>query len=193
MKTRIKLMNPETGEPEFPIISEGKTIDVAQISILAKHRDLYATGTESDVAHSELASRLYVWGIPKDHNDSRYNHPILTNYPLNLPHVTDKNKAIWTVVEADIIQEYIGFIVEIETRPMQEGLITIGGETTIKDQYNGTGVKLNKYGSATTTDYYPEGYDMQKNYLTNIQHTTITFRTTRSLVEGTNNTGVNPT
>jgi hypothetical protein len=193
LKTRVNIINPSSGEPEFPIVMEGKTIDVARFSILAKHRDLYAGGHLDTVDHEQLAARVYIWGIPYDHDGLRANQPILVNRPLNLPDVVDKDKAIWTVIDVDNVQNYIGFVIEIETRPMQAPDVTNAVYGAESAKY-GKGAKIGwTIDSQTAGHYYQSNQVMQANYFTGVLNANVIFRAARNITEGVNNTGSTPT
>jgi hypothetical protein len=194
MKTRVKFINPDTGEAEFPFVESGRTIDVARFAILSKHRELYAGGLDSSTPHEEMAARLWIWGIPYNHDGLRANQPIVTNMPLNLPDEIDKGQAIWTVIDAELTQEYIGFVIEVETRPMQAPAMSGNPAAFTSDSTKyGKGAKIGwTTDSITTGDYYADDETMQANYFTGIQQASIIFKTSRNIVEGTNNTGDTP-
>jgi len=195
MSTRISLVNQETGERDWYLGNQGRTIDLCRFVILAKHNTLYAgqtvTGEPSGVTNAEeLAARVFVYGIPKDHNKSRYEYPLLINKPLNLPSQADVGKAIGTVLEFSLVQDIIGIEILIEPRPVQNGLVDATPDTVLDVNYS-TGCKTSCVapGDTDITHYYGPVVTMQSNYLSSILNYSLMFRSSRVIEEGVNNTG----
>lgn len=195
MSTRITLVNQETGEKDWYLGNQGRVVDLCKLVVLAKHNVLYAnqtvSGDPSSVTNAEeLAARVFVYGIPKDHNKSRYEYPLLINKPLNLPASADVGKSIGTVLEFSIVPDIIGIEIQIEPRPVQIGLVDASPDTVLDVNYS-TGCKttLTAPGDTDITHYYLPTQVTQKNYLNGILNYSLIFRSSRVIDEGVNNTG----
>jgi hypothetical protein len=130
---RIPVIDEKTGKKEIIMINEGKTPNIAQITIAAKHKLLVHDGDGDpylpfvpggqtvDIYHQGLAARVFVYGIPKSNGlDSKTDCILLENKALNLPSAGHAGESMVTVMDVQFdSNNYIGITIELEVMPMK--------------------------------------------------------------------------
>lgn len=139
---RIPVIIDNQGNKEIFIVQNGRTPNVAQITIAAKHNTLL-----SEVPNDpHKAARLFVYGIPKSENKaSKVDCILLENKALNIPDANAGQEMI-TVFDVQFTSDdYIGFFMELEVLPYNDTLLDLTGVA-----YSG--------GKSQTTSYLKNGY-----------------------------------
>lgn len=162
MTKRIPVIVDQTGRKEIYIIQDGRTINAAQIAIASKHKLLTSAGTASPSVvggtHSDLAARVYVYGIPKSTNKSaKTNYILLSNKALNLPSSGNSGEEMITIHDIQFAaDDYVGIFIEFDVSPF-----TVGSTDLLGVNYTNI--------TPVTASYLKNGYKVWVSWLSTAQ------------------------